>query len=136
MPAAVELPNKELTPQMERRGDGGGSGEGGGVEGVKWCEEEKGVAGGRDATAVSSGLWNQELCALLRPCTATTTTPTTSAPLRLSPAIPPPETNVNLDMNAAPEQVRGTSYTGACRGAPASLKDLPQHTCKAPRTWR
>lgn len=75
---------------MERRGDGGGSGEEGRgrVEGVKWCEEEKGVAGGRDATAVSSGLWNQELCALLRPCTATTTTPTTSAPLRLPPAIP------------------------------------------------
>lgn len=105
MPAAVELPNKELTPQMERRGDGGGSGEWGG--GVKWCEEEKGVAGGRDATAVSSGLWNQELCALLRPCTAATTTPTTSAPLRLLPATPPSETNVNLDMSAAPEQVRG-----------------------------
>lgn len=91
MPAAVELPNKELTPQMERRGDGGVSGEGGGgVEGVKWCEEEKGVAGGRDATAVSSGLWNQELCALLRPCSATTTTPTTSAPLRSGSGSRPP----------------------------------------------
>lgn len=61
----------------------------GGVEGAKWCEEEKGVAGGRDATAVSSGLWNQELGALLRPCTATPATPTTSAPLRLPPATPP-----------------------------------------------
>lgn len=77
MPAAVELPNKELTPQMERRGDGGVCVGGGG-------EEEKGVAGSRDATVVSSGLWNQELSgALLRPCTATTTgpTPLPSAPL-------------------------------------------------------
>lgn len=59
MPVAVELPNKELTPQMERRGDGGSEeGEGVGGERRGWCEEEKGVAGGRDATAVSSGLWN------------------------------------------------------------------------------
>lgn len=64
------------TSDGERHGDGG-SEEGEGVgEGRGWCEEEKGVAGGKDATAVSSGLWNQELCALLRPCTTTTTTPT------------------------------------------------------------
>lgn len=53
-----------------------------------WCEEEKGVAGGRDAeatAAVSSGLWNQELCALRRPCTTTPTPPPGGPLLRSHP---------------------------------------------------
>lgn len=107
MPAAVELPNKELTPQMERRGDGGGS-----VCVRGGCEEEKGVAGSRDATAVSSGLWNQELCALLRPCTATTATPTPPRPLLRSGTSAFTHhpsffsvSNVNPEANAAPRGV-------------------------------
>lgn len=56
MPMVLELPNKELTPQMERHGGGGGEGRG-------WCEGEKeGLVAG--AKVVSSGLWNQELFAL------------------------------------------------------------------------
>lgn len=53
---AVELPNKELTPQMERDIVEGGVG----GEGRGWCEGEKEwLAAG--AKVVSSGLWNQEL---------------------------------------------------------------------------
>lgn len=60
MPVAVVLPNKELTPQMERPGVVGG---GVGVEGRGWCEGEKEwLAAG--TKVVSSGLWNQELLAL------------------------------------------------------------------------
>ena len=61
---ALEVPNKELTPQMERHGAGcGGDGGGVGGEGVGWCEGEKEwLAAGKKV--VSSGLWNQELFAL------------------------------------------------------------------------
>lgn len=58
MPVALELPNKELTPQMERHGGGGVGGEGKG-----WCEGEKEWLAA-DAKVVISGLWNQELFAL------------------------------------------------------------------------
>lgn len=53
MPMTLELPNKELTPQMERH-SGGRSGR----RGKRMVWRRKGVAG---AKVVSSRLWNQEL---------------------------------------------------------------------------
>lgn len=68
MPVALELPNKELTPQMERHG-GGGSGR---RKRMVW--RRKGVAGGRrkggELRAVESGTLCSSLCyapALLPP---------------------------------------------------------------------
>ncbi|KAK5870051.1 hypothetical protein PBY51_024715 [Eleginops maclovinus] len=72
MPMALELPNKELTPQMERHSGVGGKGR-------RWCEVEKEWLAAV-AKVVSSGLWNQELLyalySILRPCTNATATPT------------------------------------------------------------
>ncbi|KAK5907416.1 hypothetical protein CesoFtcFv8_005269 [Champsocephalus esox] len=67
MPMALELPSKELTPQMERHSGVGGKGR-------RWCEGEKEWLAAV-TKVVSSGLWNQELLFAL--CYA--------------PALPPPQ---------------------------------------------